>query len=86
MDANFNVASATTVDSVAQQAVADMFEYRSWTDDQKMHGDSVKRALSDAILILIQHVPPSADRTSAIRKIREASWAANCAISHGGIY
>lgn len=81
---DFTRATEVTPEVAAQ--VDDAFEYHSWTPDMIGHGKVVRSALSDAVKILIQHVPPGPDRSSAIRKIREARMDANSAITHGGKY
>lgn len=66
--------------------IDDMFEYHAWTDDQKTAGSEVRHALAEAVKVIVANVPPSADRTTAIRKIREARMDANSAITHNGKY
>lgn len=64
-------------------AIDDMFEYHPWDEAQKAHGSVVRTVLADAVKVIIKHVPPCADRSAAIRKIREARMDANSAITHG---
>lgn len=66
--------------------IDDMFEYHPWADQQKDQGILVRHALASAVKIIIQNVPPSPDRTVAIRKIREARMDCNSAITHKGKY
>jgi hypothetical protein len=66
--------------------VDDMFLYHAWTPDQVKQGGVVREALATAVKLIIENVPPSPDRTTAIRKIREARMDANSAITHGGKY
>jgi len=54
------------------QTVEDMFEYHKWDTDQTNSGYYVRRALADAVKVMIDHVPPCPDRSAAIRKLREA--------------
>ncbi len=77
---------ATEVNQEVTDTVRDMFEYHKWTDEQVAAGSLVRNALMDAVRVLIACVPPSPDRTVAIRKIREARMDANSAITHGGKY
>jgi hypothetical protein len=70
----------------AEQQIDDMFEYHRWTDEQVEHGKKIRQALADAVKIIIEHVPPSPDRSAAIRKIREARMDCNSAITHNGKY
>lgn len=66
--------------------IDDMFEYHPWTPEQITKGTSVRRALAQAVRVIIDNVPPSPDRTVAIRKIREARMDCNSAITHQGKY
>lgn len=67
-------------------AVDDAFEYHKWTDAQVESGKDIRRALADAVKAIIKGAPPSADRSAAIRKCREARMDANSAITHSGKY
>lgn len=66
--------------------IDDMFEYHKWTDEQVAQGKDVRKALADAVKVIIRNVPASPDRTVAIRKIREARMDCNSAITHSGKY
>lgn len=63
-----------------------MFEYHTWTPEQTNHGMAVRKALRDAVKVILEHVPASGDRDVAIRKIREASMDCNSAITHSGLF
>ncbi len=69
-----------------EAAVDNMFEYHAWTEHQVAIGKKVREILAEAAKVIIEHVPPSADRSAAIRKLREARMDANSAITHGGKY
>jgi hypothetical protein len=62
------------------------FDYAPWNEDQRARGKWVKDALANAVKTIVEHVPPCPDRTTAIRKIREARMDANSAITHDGKY
>lgn len=81
---NINQASGSTdeIDSL----VDDLFEYHPWNAEQVRCGTRVRNALAQAVKIIIDTVPPSPDRTVAIRKIREARMDCNSAITHNGKY
>lgn len=81
---DFTRASQVTPEVHAE--VFDAFEYHPWTEEQKEHGARVRLALANAVLQIIDSVPPSPDRSAAIRKIREARMDCNSAITHGGKY
>lgn len=77
---------ATEVTQEVTDTVRDMFEYHPWSEDQIGRGAMVRNALMEAVRVIIACVPPSPDRTVAIRKIREARMDCNSAITHGGKY
>lgn len=81
---DFTRAAEVTPD--VENAVEDAFSYHPWDDAKKVHGGAVRRALTDAVLVIIRHAPPCPDRSAAIRKLREARMDANSAITHGGKY
>lgn len=65
-------------------AIDDAFEYHAWDAAKVEQGKEVRRVLADAVKVIVANVPPSADRTTAIRKIREARMDCNSAITHNG--
>jgi hypothetical protein len=79
----------TRADNVTPEvaaAIDDAFEYHAWNDAQMDAGVTVRKALADAVKVIIDNVPPSPDRSAAIRKIREARMDCNSAITHNGQY
>lgn len=72
--------------SITDQEAAAIFEYHAWTPEQVECGTHVRKALQDAFTTVILFVPPSPDRSAALRKIREARMDANSAITHAGRY
>ncbi len=77
---------ATEVTPEGKAAIEDMFEYHAWSEEQLSKGRLIRKALAYAVQAIIESVPPSPDRTTAIRKIREARMDCNSAITHGGKY
>lgn len=77
---------ATELTPEVSTAVDDAFGYHKWTDEQVRSGHFIRRALAEAVKAIIAGAPPCPDRTTAIRKIREARMDANSAITHGGKY
>lgn len=77
---------ATEVTPEVAAAVDDAFEYHPWDHEKVNRGSEVRKALALAIKVIINKVPPSPDRSSAIRKIREARMDCNSAITHDGKY
>lgn len=75
---------ATELTPEVENSIDNAFDYHPWDSTQGAKGAAVRKALADAVKIIIVNVPPSADRTTAIRKIREARMDCNSAITHGG--
>jgi hypothetical protein len=80
---SINVNQAT---SISDEELKDLFVYHPWTEEQIEKGNKVREALASAAKAIIENVPPSPDRTVALRKIREARMDANSAITHNGKY
>lgn len=83
---NFNPNFSHGMSEEISAAVDDMFEYHKWTAEQIAQGKEVREALATAVKVIIANVPPSPDRTVAIRKLREARMDCNSAITHNGRY
>lgn len=62
------------------------FTYARWDQDMVDRGTLVRVALANAVKVMVENVPPCPDRSTAIRKIREARMDANSAITHAGKY
>lgn len=71
---------------ITDEEVKDVFDYHPWDSDQVAAGAKIREALGAAFKAVIENAPPSADRSTALRKIREARMDANSAITHGGKY
>lgn len=83
---DFTRASAVHPGDEIDQAIDDAFRYHPWDAAQTVKGTEVRNALALAVKVIVHNVPPCPDRTTAIRKIREARMDANSAITHGGRY
>ncbi len=70
--------------TITDDQLADVMNYHPWDADKIAKGDKVRAALGDALKVIIENVPPSPDRTVAIRKLREARMDCNSAITHNG--
>lgn len=66
--------------------VDDLFVYHNWDDKKIEQGRLVREALENAVKIIVANVPPSPDRSVAIRKIREARMDCSSAITFDGRY
>lgn len=70
--------------AVTEDNVAECFTFHPWNDQQIADGKLVVAALIEACKVIIRVVPAGPDRSTAIRKLREARMDANSAITHGG--
>lgn len=77
---------ATELNAEVEKSIEDAFEYHPWSQEQVDKGTLVRHALMNAVRAIVVNVPPSPDRTVAIRKIREARMDCNSAITHSGKY
>lgn len=75
---------ATHLTPEVAQAIDDAFDYHEWDERKINQGRAVRAALAEAVKVIVENVPPCPDRTTAIRKIREARMDANSAITHDG--
>lgn len=60
------------------------FTYHSPTPEQLPKYQDIRDWANHLGLIICSHVPPCADRTAALRKLRECVMTANAAIACGG--
>jgi hypothetical protein len=81
---DFNKADKMTPEIEA--AVRGAFDYQPWSMEMQIKGNLIREALANAVLVIVEQVPQGPDRTTAIRKIREAWMDCNSAITHGGKY
>jgi len=81
-----DISRAAELTPEVEKTIDDMFEYHKWTDAQVAAGVRIRQALAAAVKVIIADVPPSPDRTVAIRKLRDARMDCNSAITHGGKY
>lgn len=77
---------ATFVDAAVHAAVDQAFDYHSWDAGQIEAGRVIRETLKDAFRAIINGAPPCPDRSTALRKLREARMDANSAITHHGRY
>ena len=66
--------------------IRNVFQYQPWGPDQAARAERVMESLALAVTTIIDCVPPSPDRSAAIRKLREARSDCNSAITHNGKY
>ena len=64
--------------------IENWFTYHPPDDEQVIKYGEIRRLAKDLAACIMAMCPPSADRTAAIRKVREAVMTANAAIACGG--
>ena len=82
---NFVTVTEDNMEAV-NSLVDDMMQYHPWDKDKIAKGTDVRNAIGNAIKVILASVPPSPDRSAAIRKLREARMDCNSAITHDGRY
>lgn len=66
--------------------VNDMFSYHEWTPEQIEKGNRIRDSLKVACKVILINIPPSSDRSTALRKLRECRMDCNAAITFNGKY
>lgn len=69
-----------------REEIKRLMYYHPWSEDQISRGNTIREGLRLALELIIECVPPSPDRSAAIRKLREARMDCNSAITHEGKY
>lgn len=81
-----NFTTATELTPEIEKEIEDAFKYHAWDDKQAAASANLQAVMITAVKAIIEVVPPSADRSAALRKIREAMWACKAAITFKGKY
>lgn len=71
-----NINQVSELNKETKALVDDLFTHHEWDETKIENGRLVREALANAVKIIVSHVPPSPNRSTAIRKIREAQWIA----------
>lgn len=66
--------------------IEDVFRFKPWNEEQIAAGRKVVDALIAAAIVALGVVPAGPDRSTGIRKLREARMDFNSAITHGGAF
>jgi hypothetical protein len=69
---------------IGMEEIENWFTYHSPTEVDQVGYVAIRNAAKELAKVIVNHTPPSADQTAAIRKVREAVHAANSAIACGG--
>jgi hypothetical protein len=67
-----------------ESAIDDFFAHNKPDPGKLAAADRVRKILSDAAKTIVQNIPPSPDRTVAMRKLRETLTDSEWALAHGG--
>jgi hypothetical protein len=70
---------------VTHDNLADVISYHTVTENQLLDMQSIRDGAERLIRRILDHVPESADRTVAIRHVRDALMVANGAIALNGL-
>lgn len=69
---------------ITQDNLDNWFTYHAPTSEQLLHYEAIRNAAGDFARVIVDHTPPSADQSAAIRLIREATMTANASVACGG--
>jgi len=69
------------MDTVEAAALEETFTYHAPTSEQIQHYASIREAAKVLAYEILRYAPKCADRSAAIRKVREAVMTANAAIA-----
>jgi hypothetical protein len=81
---NLIVTRAAEITPEIVAAVERTFAYQPWDAEMIQRGEAVRRALADAVLVIIASVPPGPTRTRALNMCVDARMLANAAITFRG--
>lgn len=84
VEMDFTRASELTPE--VEKEIENAFLYHPWDETKTAKGTKVREALAAAVKVIVAEVPPSPDRSAAIRKLRDARMDCNSAITHDGKY
>lgn len=68
----------------SREQLRNIFTYHPPTPDDQIAYEKVRNAAYEFAVALVECTPPSADQTTAIRKLRECVMTANAAIALKG--
>jgi hypothetical protein len=67
--------------TITPEQLNDWFTYHSPSPEQQKHYVAIREAARHFAGVLVEHTPPSADQTAAIRLLRECVMTANAGIA-----
>jgi hypothetical protein len=84
-DRDLEAQSETMARASDEAILAELFRYQPPNETTVPKYQAVNQAAKNFAEVVLQNCPPSADRSDAIRKIREARMTANAAIALNGL-
>ncbi len=69
-----------------EDSIKDAFERHPWHQDKEDKAAMVRVSMVNLVRLIVANIPPSPDRSAAIRKIREARADCDNALTHDGKY
>jgi len=76
-----NIQTKYEIDSKTQGELNEWFKYHSPYGDQSDRYEALRSAARELAVMICEIVPPCADRTASLRKLRECIMTANAAIA-----
>jgi hypothetical protein len=70
---------------LTKESLISAFTYHAPDPDQAIKYQNIRKQALELAVVIWDACPPSADRTAALRKLREAVMTANASIATGGI-
>lgn len=70
--------------AITVENVEDLVRYHKPTDEQVARMNLLRAHALGFLRSILEGVPDCADRSAALRKVREALWTANAAVMLGG--
>lgn len=69
---------------VGPEEIENWFTYHAPDEVDRVGYTAIRNGAKDLAMVIVNHTPPSADQTAALRKLREAVFTANSAIACKG--
>ena len=70
--------------NIGLEEVENWFTYHTPTEVDQVGYRAIRQAAKDLAMVILNHTPPSADQSAAIRKLRECVQTANASIACQG--
>ena len=70
--------------NIGLEEIENWFTYHKPTEVDQVGYMAIRQAAKDLAMVIVNHTPPSADQSAAIRKLRECVQTANSSIACQG--